>query len=127
MTFATYLAILVPEPLGSVSTVGVIRIERFGQPAPRAANLGTALLRPLGSTVSFWGSGLPRPEEGVANRRVLPFGSGALVRVSLSGRLPRIHSRDHDRDRLCAAVPTKDFRGHTPAPSRAGPLPSLGS
>jgi zinc and cadmium transporter len=98
-----FLAILLHKPLDAMSIITVMEAGGWGSRARRAANIGFALMCPLGALLFFFGVDLlgEARHHGVAV--ALAFSAGAFICIALSDLLPEVHFHSHDRVKLTLA------------------------
>lgn len=99
-----FLAIVCHKPLDSFSMLGLMKVGGIGFRTAAGAAIAIALLCPLSAFLAFWGTGLFGPYEGAVTGRVLAFGAGTILSISLSDLLPEIHFHGHDRVLLSASL-----------------------
>lgn len=97
-----FLAILLHKPLDALSITSLMRAGGWGQGARLAANLGFALLCPLGAMVFALGVGLLE-NQAVVVGCALAFSAGVFLCISLGDLLPEVHFHSHDRVKLTTA------------------------
>jgi len=98
-----FVAILLHKPLDAMSITGVMRASGW-QARPRLlANIGFALLCPLGALAFFFGAVYFPAERDVVVGSALAFSAGTFICIALSDLLPEVHFHSHDRLKLTAA------------------------
>jgi zinc and cadmium transporter len=94
-----FLAILLHKPLDALSITSLMRAGGWGGGARLAANLGFALLCPLGAVLFVWGVGFLDDQAFVVGC-ALAFSAGVFLCISLGDLLPEVHFHSHDRVKL---------------------------
>jgi zinc and cadmium transporter len=94
-----FLAILLHKPLDALSITSLMRAGGWGRGARLAANLGFALLCPLGAALFVLGVGLLENQAFVVGC-ALAFSAGVFLCISLGDLLPEVHFHSHDRVKL---------------------------
>lgn len=98
-----FLAILLHKPLDAMSITTLMAAGGWGPGARRIANLGFALLCPLGALLFFFGVDLLGEARHYAVAAALAFAAGAFICIALSDLLPEVHFHSHDRGMLTLA------------------------
>ena len=98
-----FLAILLHKPLDAMSIVTVMQAGGWSRPARLAANVGFALLCPLGALLFFFGVDMDAAGGSTIVAASLAFAAGAFICIALSDLLPEVHFHSHDRLKLTIA------------------------
>lgn len=98
-----FLAILLHKPLDAMSITTLMAAGGWGPHALRLANLGFALLCPLGALLFFFGVDMLVDTRHHVVAGALAFSAGAFVCIALSDLLPEVHFHSHDRIKLTLA------------------------
>ena len=97
---AVFLAICLHKPLDAFSIIGVMQAGGWSRRARTLANLGFALLWPLGLLLFFYGMvHIPAYEELIL-ARAMAFSAGAFLCIALYDLLPEVQYHRHDRVKL---------------------------
>lgn len=94
-----FLAILLHKPLDALSITSLMRAGGWGKGARIVANLGFAMLCPLGALVFAFGVSLLENQALVVGC-ALAFSAGVFLCISLGDLLPEVHFHSHDRVKL---------------------------
>lgn len=98
-----FLAILLHKPLDAMSITTLMAAGGWGVRARRLANLGFALLCPLGALLFFVGVDMLGEARHHVVAAALAFSAGAFICIALSDLLPEVHFHSHDRIKLTIA------------------------
>lgn len=98
-----FLAILLHKPLDAMSITTLMAAGGWGPRALRLANLGFALLCPLGALLFYFGVDMLGDARHHVVAAALAFSAGAFVCIALSDLLPEVHFHSHDRIKLTVA------------------------
>ena len=94
-----FLAILLHKPLDALSITSLMKSGGWSSRARNLANLGFAVLCPLGALLFIWGVGL-LDNQAFAVGCALAFSAGVFLCISLGDLLPEVHFHSHDRVKL---------------------------
>lgn len=97
-----FLAIALHKPLDAMSITAVMAAGGWSVAARRAANLGFAVLCPLGALLFYFGLDLVGNQQ-VVVALALAFSAGAFICIALSDLLPEVHFHSHDKGKLTVA------------------------
>ena len=97
-----FLAILLHKPLDALSITSMMRAGGWSARARGVANIGFALLCPLGALLFFFGVG-QMPQQAYVVGCALAFSAGVFLCISLGDLLPEVHFHSHDRFKLTFA------------------------
>jgi zinc and cadmium transporter len=95
-----FLAILLHKPLDALSITSVMVAGGWSSGARNLANLGFALICPLGALLFYWGAGQLGGERDLVIGSALAFSAGVFMCISLSDLLPEVHFHSHDKGKL---------------------------
>ncbi|PLW81152.1 hypothetical protein CWI75_17085 [Kineobactrum sediminis] len=98
-----FLAILLHKPLDAMSITTMMQAGGWSRRSRAIANLGFALLCPLGAVLLFFGVDLMGEARHYAVAVALAFSAGAFICIALSDLLPEVHFHSHDRGKLTLA------------------------
>tara|TARA_R100000005_G_scaffold96272_1_gene81976 strand:+ start:2705 stop:3598 length:894 start_codon:yes stop_codon:yes gene_type:complete len=98
-----FLAILLHKPLDAMSITTIMEAGGWSRRSRSLANLGFALLCPLGALLFFFGVDLLGDARHHAVAGALAFSAGAFICIALSDLLPEVHFHSHDRGKLTLA------------------------
>jgi zinc and cadmium transporter len=98
-----FVAILLHKPLDAMSITGVMRASGWKSRPRLLANIGFALLCPLGALAFYFGADYFPAERDVVVGSALAFSAGTFICIALSDLLPEVHFHSHDRLKLTAA------------------------
>ena len=98
-----FLAILLHKPLDAMSITTIMEAGGWSRRSRAFANLGFALLCPLGATLFFFGVDLLGDARHHVVAGALAFSAGAFICIALSDLLPEVHFHSHDRGKLTLA------------------------
>ncbi|NND68093.1 MAG: ZIP family metal transporter [Halioglobus sp.] len=98
-----FLAILLHKPLDAMSIVTIMEQGGWSRSARVAANIGFALMCPLGALLFFFGVDVFAGGSEYAVAASLAFAAGAFICIALSDLLPEVHFHSHDRVKLTLA------------------------
>lgn len=101
--FGVFLAILLHKPLDAMSITTIMEAGGWSRRSRSLANLGFALLCPLGALLFFFGVDLLGDARHHAVAGALAFSAGAFICIALSDLLPEVHFHSHDRGKLTLA------------------------
>ncbi len=94
-----FLAILLHKPLDALSITSMMKAGGWDSRARGLANLGFAMLCPLGALLFVWGVGMLDNQAFVIGC-ALAFSAGVFLCISLGDLLPEVHFHSHDRIKL---------------------------
>ncbi|MEE4662028.1 MAG: ZIP family metal transporter [Halieaceae bacterium] len=97
-----FFAILLHKPLDALSIISIMKAGGWPSAARVAANVGFALLVPLGAVAFVWGLGQLDNQSAVVGC-ALAFSAGVFLCISLGDLLPEVHFHSHDRVKLTLA------------------------
>ena len=102
--WGVFLATLVHKPADALTIVSLML--RAGVPRLHAhlANLGFALMIPLGAAIFWFGLRHWGPSSPLLTARCLAFSAGTFLCIALSDLLPELQFHAHDRWKLSAAL-----------------------
>jgi zinc and cadmium transporter len=98
-----FLAILLHKPLDAMSITTIMEAGGWSPRSRSLANLGFALLCPLGALLFYFGVDLLGDARHHAVAVALAFSAGAFICIALSDLLPEVHFHSHDRGKLTLA------------------------
>ena len=98
-----FLAIALHKPLDAMSISTVMHAGGWSVTARRSANIGFALMCPLGALLFYFGVDLVGDSRDVVVAAALAFSAGAFICIALSDLLPEVHFHSHDRGKLSVA------------------------
>ncbi len=98
--FGVFLAIALHKPLDAFFLLGMMRVAGVARRNAYFLSAAAALVCPLGALGTYWGIGMSASGSAGIAGRLLAFGAGALICVSLSDLLPEIRFHRHDRVKL---------------------------
>lgn len=98
-----FLAILLHKPLDAMSIVTLMQAGGWSTRARMTANLGFALLCPLGALLFYFGVDMVSDSRNHLVAAALAFSAGAFICIALSDLLPEVHFHSHDRGKLTLA------------------------
>ncbi len=98
-----FLAILLHKPLDAMSITTLMEAGGWSRRSRTLANIGFALLCPLGALLFFFGVDLLGDARHYAVAVALAFAAGAFICIALSDLLPEVHFHSHDRGKLTLA------------------------
>jgi zinc and cadmium transporter len=98
-----FLAILLHKPLDAMSIVTVMQAGGWSTRARMGANLGFALMCPLGALLFYFGVDVVSDSRNHLVAAALAFSAGAFICIALSDLLPEVHFHSHDRGKLTLA------------------------
>jgi len=98
-----FLAILLHKPLDAMSITTIMEAGGWSRRSRSLANLGFALLCPLGALLFYFGVDLLGDARHYAVAVALAFSAGAFICIALSDLLPEVHFHSHDRGKLTLA------------------------
>lgn len=98
-----FLAILLHKPLDAMSITTIMEAGGWSRRSRSMANLGFALLCPLGALLFYFGVDLLGDARHYAVAVALAFSAGAFICIALSDLLPEVHFHSHDRGKLTLA------------------------
>lgn len=98
-----FLAILLHKPLDAMSITTIMEAGGWNRRSRALANLGFALLCPLGALLFYFGVDLLGDARYYAVAVALAFSAGAFICIALSDLLPEVHFHSHDRGKLTLA------------------------
>jgi len=101
---AVFLAIALHKPLVSLSITTTMAAGGWSPRACSLANIGFALLAPLGAVIFYFGAGQSTGFEHALVGAALAFSAGVFLCVSLADILPELSFHSHDRWTLSAAL-----------------------
>src|SRR5690606_14678553 len=99
-----FLAIVLHKPLDALSITTVLQREGWTWTGRQAANLGVALMCPLGVALAWWGARGASAEQAWGLGAALGFAAGAFICISLSDLLPELQFHRHDGAVLTLAL-----------------------
>ncbi len=103
--FGVFLAVLLHKPLDALSITGLMSAGHWSDNARRNANLGFAIMCPLGVLLFvFFAKTAVANNLGNLLGMGLGFSAGAFLCISLSDLLPEVQFHRHDRGKLSAAL-----------------------
>ena len=97
---AVFVAICLHKPLDAFSITGVMRAGGWSRRARTLANLGFALLWPLGLLLFFYGMAHAPAYEDLILAPAMAFSAGAFLCIALYDLLPEVQHHRHDRIKL---------------------------
>lgn len=98
-----FLAIALHKPLDAMSIITVMQAAGWSKGARASANLGFALMCPLGALLFFFGVDVVADSRNHLVAAALAFSAGAFICIALSDLLPEVHFHSHDRGKLTLA------------------------
>ncbi|MFO7553555.1 MAG: ZIP family metal transporter [Haliea sp.] len=98
-----FLAILLHKPLDAMSITTIMEAGGWSRRSRALANVGFALLCPLGALLFYFGVDLLGDARHYAVAVALAFAAGAFICIALSDLLPEVHFHSHDRGKLTLA------------------------
>ncbi len=98
-----FLAILLHKPLDAMSITTIMEAGGWNRRSRALANVGFALLCPLGALLFYFGVDLLGDARHHAVAVALAFSAGAFICIALSDLLPEVHFHSHDRGKLTLA------------------------
>jgi len=98
-----FLAILLHKPLDAMSITTIMEAGGWSRRSRTLANIGFALLCPLGALLFYFGVDLLGDARHYAVAVALAFAAGAFICIALSDLLPEVHFHSHDRGKLTLA------------------------
>ncbi len=98
-----FLAIFLHKPLDAMSVITIMERGGWSRSARVAANVGFALLCPLGALLFFFGVDVFAGGSVPVVAASLAFAAGAFVCIALGDLLPEVHFHSHDRFKLTLA------------------------
>lgn len=98
-----FLAILLHKPLDAMSITTIMEAGGWSRRSRALANVGFALLCPLGALLFYFGVDLLGDARHYAVAVALAFSAGAFICIALSDLLPEVHFHSHDRGKLTLA------------------------
>lgn len=98
-----FLAILLHKPLDAMSITTIMEAGGWSRRSRALANIGFALLCPLGALLFYFGVDLLGDARHYAVAVALAFSAGAFICIALSDLLPEVHFHSHDRGKLTLA------------------------
>lgn len=98
-----FLAILLHKPLDAMSITTMMQAGGWSRRSRAIANVGFALLCPLGAALFFFGVDLLGEARNYTVAVALAFSAGAFICIALSDLLPEVHFHSHDRGKLTLA------------------------
>jgi zinc and cadmium transporter len=101
---AIFLAVALHKPLDSLSITTTMIAGGWSQRDVWLANLGFALMCPLGAAIFYFGAGQFSSFEHTVVGAALAFSAGVFLCVSLADILPELSFHSHDRWTLSAAL-----------------------
>lgn len=99
----TFLGIVLHKPLDSLSITTVMAAGGWSKRARNLANVGYALMCPLGAAAFYFGIQHVVYQD-ILLSAALAFSAGVFLCISLSDLLPEVQFHSHDRLRLSAAL-----------------------
>jgi zinc and cadmium transporter len=103
MGVGVFLAILLHKPLDAMSITTIMEAGGWSRRSRALANIGFALLCPLGALLFYFGVDLLGDARHYAVAVALAFSAGAFICIALSDLLPEVHFHSHDRGKLTLA------------------------
>lgn len=101
--FGVFLAIALHKPLDAMSIVTIMAAGGWTARSRLLANLGFAVMCPLGALLFYFGIDLVTDSSAVVVAASLAFAAGAFICIALSDLLPEVHFHSHDRLTLTLA------------------------
>jgi zinc and cadmium transporter len=101
---ATFLAVALHKPLDALSITSLMAAGGWSRRAIWLANIGFALMCPLGAIGFVLGLGAPFGQQHVVLGCALAFAAGVFLCISLADLLPEVAFHTHDRLRLTLAL-----------------------
>jgi zinc and cadmium transporter len=101
---AVFLAVALHKPLDSLSITTTMAAGGWSQRDCWLANIGFALMCPLGAALFYFGVGQSNTLEHSLVGAALAFSAGVFLCVSLADILPELSFHSHDRWTLSAAL-----------------------
>ncbi len=98
-----FLAILLHKPLDAMSITAVMSAGGWSASSRTLANIGFALMCPLGALLFFFGVDYLSSGREYAVGAALAFSAGAFICIALSDLLPEVQFHSHDRLKLTVA------------------------
>ncbi|MDO8860624.1 ZIP family metal transporter [Haliea sp. E1-2-M8] len=98
-----FLAILLHKPLDAMSITTIMEAGGWNRRSRALANIGFALLCPLGALLFYFGVDLLGDARHYTVAIALAFSAGAFICIALSDLLPEVHFHSHDRGKLTLA------------------------
>ena len=98
-----FLAILLHKPLDAMSIVTIMQAGGWSRASRLGANLGFAVLCPLGALLFYFGIDMAAERGSLIVAASLAFAAGAFICIALSDLLPEVHFHSHDRFKLTLA------------------------
>ncbi|QIB66249.1 ZIP family metal transporter [Kineobactrum salinum] len=95
-----FLAILLHKPLDAMSITTIMEAGGWSARSRTCANLGFALMCPLGAMLFYFGVDLLGDARHYAVAVALAFAAGTFICIALSDLLPEVHFHSHDRGKL---------------------------
>jgi zinc and cadmium transporter len=106
--FGTFLAVALHKPLDAMSITSMMAAGGWSLHSRQLANLGFALMCPLGAALFWLGSWLGSSYWLGAQHTILgyalAFSAGVFLCISLGDLLPEVHFHSHDRATLSAVL-----------------------
>jgi zinc and cadmium transporter len=100
----TFLAVALHKPLDALSITSLMAAGRWSKGAIWLANLGFALMCPLGAVGFVLGVGRLFGEQQIVVGCALAFAAGVFLCISLADLLPEVAFHAHDRIQLTLAL-----------------------
>jgi len=100
----TFLGVVLHKPLDSLSITTLMSAGGWSSRARTLANLGYALMCPLGALAFHFGLQQFGSAHDVILASALAFSAGVFLCISLSDLLPEVQFHSHDRARLSLAL-----------------------
>lgn len=102
--FGFFLAVVLHKPFDSLSIVSLMHMSGWSARAIATANLGYALLAPLGVALFYFGINQNGSASGEWLGGMMAFAAGACLCIAASDLLPELQFHTHDRIKLSAAL-----------------------
>lgn len=95
-----FLAIVLHKPLDALSITSMMQAGGWSAAARIRANIGFALLCPLGALLFIWGADQLGAQRDLVVGSALAFAAGVFLCIALSDLLPEVHFHSHDKLKL---------------------------